>query len=86
MGKSDRRVITFVCDRCGFELSGDTLRAEEAANCGPSSREFWVVKSTVENKWQQMSDPQYPMKYLCAPCANLHRDFMAGRKLVREDG
>lgn len=79
MARSQRSVVEYVCDRCGFELSGEDIAADEARNCGPSSREFHVLVLPVPDRnSQKLCDPHAPRAWLCANCTAGHGAFMRG--------
>ena len=79
MGKQERRVVTYVCDRCGFELDGDELAEYEGVNQGPSPDEFLVVGAVKAHNRLMLADPHYRgLTWLCKDCQEAYDLFMAG--------
>lgn len=80
MSKRTRQVSDYECDRCGFEIDGDVIREDEARNCGPSSREFFVAAAVPERNRNQLADPKVPLVWLCPDCIRAYSLFMQGKK------
>lgn len=76
MGKDERKIVTYTCDRCG--LVREVMPEGPPVTLRPRKDQFWVVRTMPEQDIMYMSNPQEVYLWLCPQCAADHRDFMGG--------